>query len=817
MTITAFGKLFRNEGVRWGLTVLGLVVVVAGSTLLRRSLWSDDPLMVSDAAFRHRLARMYARGETPPERDPVVLPPEGQPIRDDFLLVEDALVGWTYRLFHRSFDERAFNGHLALWVSLVSSLGAASVFLFGYALWRRRDVALVAAFLAAFAVASADRAVDVYLREHLALPLILLGWAGMVGALNRSTEGRSWRARLPWLVACGLGWGGALATWHLAGFVLTVTAVLLAAYLVWRKEWGAVGAVSAALGGVALVVGLAVQALRGKGLYLSPAACLLYATAVVSLAPRVTRALEPRRWRAAAALLGGAAVLFFAGRLLGAGHGGQFGHVYSLFWDKLVHLGQKPVDPGELTWISRALWSGPFDGPTLAGFLYSNWLLLPLGIFGGVVAIRGRRRGEAAGGAVFTMGLAVTFFLGYLFFRRLEVLLAPLLALTAAGLLTRIDSWRKLPLAVGLAGLGFFGIYQTLGLTGDNAMRRVVFHLAERPRPWPHDIGDELRVVLRRLRESAPPDAVLASRYSIAPMLLDYADRPVALHSIWESPAVRERARLFTLGQFGGEEAFFDLLSGWGVDYLVVSAGDDLDAGEESPRYEADALRSAEGEVIAGLCLFPEELTKFRLVFQTTSFRIFAVGEAPAGRPFYGDLRAYRLAGAPADAYPVGGYSPLFDPDSPIVAGTEPGDRPGVIYGALDDYNLGASLYNGERYQQAAGRFRRVLGAVGDLNRAGYWLASALYRSGDPSGAEAELSLFDQRHPGDLEGLLLRADLLPALNRGGESLVLLQEAIGRLPDEPRLYEKLAEVYRNLGNVEQSELQLLRAREVVGDR
>jgi tetratricopeptide (TPR) repeat protein len=814
MAVTATGKIFKNEGVRWGLTVLGLVVVVAGSTWLRRSLWSDDPLMVSDAAFRYRLARMYAQGETPPERDFRVMPPEGQPIYDDLLLVEDALVGWSYRLFHADFDETAFNAHLALWVSLVSSLGAGAVFLLGYALWRKRGLALAAALIAAFAVASVDRTVNVYLREHLAVPFILLGWAGMLGALGPPADDYSWKKRLPWLVACGLGWGVALAAWHLAGFLLTVTAVLLAAYLLWRKEWRSIGPAALVLGAVTLVVGLAVPALRVRCLFLSPAACLLYLTALVCLVPRLKRVLEPRRWRAALALVGGAALLYLAGRLL-CGQETQFGHVYTLFWDKLLFLGQKPADPARLSWISRALWSGPFDGPIFAGFLSTNWLLLPLGAAGAAVCFADWRRGKITRAAVLFLALTVALLAGFLFFRRLEVFLAPMLALAAAGLITRIDSWQKLPLAVGLAGLAFFNVYQSANITGDDAVRRVVSRLAEQPRPWPHDIGDELRTVIGWLRENTPPDAVLAARYNIAPMLLAYADRPIALHSIWESAAVRERARRYTLGQFGDEGDFQKLLVGWGVDYLVVSAADSLDFGPESARYEADALRPAEGEAIAALCLFPEKLTGFDLRFQTPSFRVYAVGEKPSGRALYGDSRSFALAGSPPDAHPVGGYSPLFDPASPIVAGTEPAARAFAIYAALDDYNLGASLYNGGRYDQSVPRFRRVLERVGDLNRAGYWLAAALLNSGDPAGAEAALNDFLGHSPGDLDGILLRADVLRALGRSADALDELQTAIGRLPDEPRLYDALADVYRGLGDFSQAELLRRRAREVAG--
>ncbi|MCX7022292.1 MAG: tetratricopeptide repeat protein [bacterium] len=799
---------------RWGLTVLGLAVVVVGSTWLRRSLWSDDSLMVSDAAFRYRLARMYAQGETPPERDAMVLPPEGQPLHDDLLLVEDALVGWSYRLFHADYDEASFSDHLALWVSLVSSLGAGAVFLLGYALWRRRSLSLAAALIAAFAVASVDRTVNVYLREHLAVTFILLGWAGMLGTLGPPTDDSGWKKRLPWLVVCGLGWGVALAAWHLAGFLLTVTAVLLVAYLVWRREWRSVGFVAAVLGGVILVVGLVVPALRIKGLSLSPGACLLYLTALVCLVPRLRRVLEPRRWRAALALVGGAAFLYLAGRLLW-GQENQFGHVYTLFWDKLLFLGQKPADPARLSWISRALWSGPFDGPTLAGFLGPNWLLLPLGTAGAAACLGDWRRGKISRAAVLFLALTVALLAGFLLFRRLEVFLAPMLALAAAGLMTRIDSWRKLPLVVGLAGLAFFNVYQSVNLTGDDAVKRVVARLAYQPRPWPHDIGDELRTVIGWLRENTPPDAVLAARYNIAPMLLAYADRPIALHSIWESPVVRERSRCFTLGQFGDEGDFHALLAGWRVDYLVVSAADYLAVGPESARYEADALRPAEGEAIAALCLFPEKLTGFDLRFQTPSFRVYAVGEKPSGRPFYGDERSLALAGSPPDARPVGGYSPLFDPASPIVAGTKPADRALAIYAALDDYNLGASLYNGGRYDQAVPRFRRVLERVGDLNRAGYWLAAALYNAGDPAGAEAALDLFLGHSPGDLDGLLLRADVLRALGRSADALDELQTAIGSLPNEPRLYDKLAVLYRGLVDFSQAELLSGRAREVAG--
>ncbi|HDR06370.1 MAG TPA: tetratricopeptide repeat protein, partial [Candidatus Coatesbacteria bacterium] len=387
----------------------------------------------------------------------------------------------------------------------------------------------------------------------------------------------------------------------------------------------------------------------------------------------------------------------------------------------------------------------------------------------------------------------------------------------AARLLGWIDSRRRLPLALALAGLATFNVYQSANLTGNDAVKRVVARLAERPHPWPHDIGDELRTVIAWLRENTPPDAVLAARYNIAPMLLAYAERPVALHSIWEATSVRERARLFNLAQFGDEEMFRELLDGWGVDYLVVSAAENLDAGLESARYEADALESLGGDVIAALCLYPEKLTRFDLRFQTTSFRVYAVGERPTGRPFYGDDRSRALAGAPPDSRPVGGYSPLFDPRSPIVLGVEPAARSRAVYAALQDYNLGADLFNGGRYGQAATRFRRVLERVGDLNRAGYLLAAALFQSRDYAGALSALDGFLEHSPGDLDGLLLRADVLSSLGRRGEAVELLQTGISRLPDEARLYEKLAELYAGARDYRRAQELRARAREVAGGR
>ena len=796
----------RTPGLRRVVAILLLIVIVLGATWLRVRLWSAEPVYVSDAAFRVRLARMYARGDEPPTVDESVLPPAGTRLREELFLTQDALAGWTYRLLHDEYDEAAFDRHLAVFCSLTASLVAVGAYLLARLLGRKRWAALLAGLIAAAAPALLARGGDVYLREHLALPAILLGWAGMLAVL-RELEGESSsspRALIGWSILAAAGWAAALVTWHLSGFVLTVTALLLAVYLIWRlPRWSTgeyeervrgLGLLFAALAGATLLCSLFAGALRAKGFYMAPGVSLLIGGALLLNLPVLRRSLGRRWWATAGALAGWTIAVVLLGRLLGAGHGGQFSHIYSLLVAKLVNLGVKPPDPVALDWTTSALWSGPFASPSAYDFLHAHWLLWPLGLGGAALLIVRLRRGEQSPAALFVLILLAGFLMGGLLFSRLAVFFAPLAAVTAASLADwRPGKLRPGPWLLGLLTLS--ALFQALFLDRHNLVKDVLDDIAPPEPAWPHDLGGELDAVADWLSANTPPDAVIAARYNLAPMLLLKTERPIALHSIWESPRVRLRSELFSKAMFADTALFENLLRSWGVDYLIVSAADHLDAGPESARYNADALASDPGEALSVLCLEPEIPAGFRLAHQTTSFRIFTVGEPAAVDYFYGDEQSRRLTGAAASLPAVGPYSPFFDAESPFVALSD--DRLGRVVDAVENYNLAAELYNHGVYGSAGRLFEDILTEIGDLRRSAWWLAQCRYRENDPR-ARAALELHLRHCPGDLEALILGIKLRAQGWDIDGALFETRRLQALLPEEPRLYRLEADLQRGLG-------------------
>ncbi|MBD3399406.1 MAG: tetratricopeptide repeat protein [Candidatus Coatesbacteria bacterium] len=798
----------EREGLRWTMTVVGLLVIVLAGTLLRAGLWTEDPALVSDAALRFRLASYFADPDGAPadwpEADPRL--PEGSRPREEFLLTQDALVGWSYRWFHDGYAERAFVDHLRLFTSLTGSLVAVGVFLLARLLWRRRWAALLAALVACLAPALLARSVDVYLREHLALPLILLGWAGVLGVIRALGDGEPRSGKTTtWSIVAGFGLGAALIVWHLTGFVLTVTALLLAAYLVWRApRWyaggeavrvRALGVLSAVLGATTLVLSLVAAPLRSKGFYLAPATIVFVVCALVLLVPRLGRALLSRRRWTVLAVVGGAGLLLLAGRLLGVGHGGEFSHIYELLAAKLGHLGGKPADPAELNWIVSSLWSGPFASPEPFEALYSFWLLGPLGLGGGLLAALRFKRRELGDETLWLLVLTAGFVIAWLLFKRLSVFAAPLLAILGAGVLTwgLLRPWLG-PVLFGLAG--GLTVYQSAALDVHNPVKELLAGIAAPTPDWPDDLGGELKAVAGWLDEETPPGSRFAAPYNIAAMLYARTERSTALHSIWETPRARERAAAFSLALYADEDELYRLLDDWGVDYLVLDAAGVLDDGPESSRYAADALKPGADEAAYLLGTNPAATERFTLLRQTDSFRIFSVGKTAATNCFYGETAELRLTGLDRDRRPVGDYSPLFDPESPIVL--RAASRLERLVDAVADYNAAVELYETQRHAAAARQLEAVLADFGDLRRSSYLLAECRYHAGDPRSARAALETALEHHPGDLDVLILQVKLRAQLWDIDGALRQTRMLLERLPDEPRLHYLLADLNDALG-------------------
>jgi tetratricopeptide (TPR) repeat protein len=145
------------------------------------------------------------------------------------------------------------------------------------------------------------------------------------------------------------------------------------------------------------------------------------------------------------------------------------------------------------------------------------------------------------------------------------------------------------------------------------------------------------------VRENTPLNSAFMSRFSVAPLILAYADRAIVTQPKFEVPGSREKVRRILEAFYGDEESLAALCEEFGAEYWLLDGRATLDGTHDSERYSANALRLATSTPAYRMQFVPESLTRFQLVYQNRYYRLFKlVRDAPGNdtgkfpyEPFY--------------------------------------------------------------------------------------------------------------------------------------------------------------------------------------
>jgi hypothetical protein len=375
--------------------------------------------------------------------DPNVAWPETADLPAMFTVGQEFLVADAYRWFGGGMPLHRF---CVIFFSIVASCAAFGLFGLAYELTGRVSLALLAA-LAFLSIPLAYRTVGfVLIREDLALPVFALHlWlaarAARVGSLA------AWGA-------AGLALAAALSSWHAMGFVVDLE---LAACVLWLLRHGESPFVlprAWAVFATLVLAALVVPVLAAKSFLLSPTMQLVGALLITGLVSRRRPGLSPLQripiFFAAFLTLG--LLAFGVSHLMGRAD--VYGHVFQFLSAKLRYLGQRPLDPNELSFDVRLLWQGPFGtadlpdvtlGLTLAVVCFL--VALPRAALGWL------RRERDPGFLVLAAFAALAFVAGYLV-RRTLVLPAMLVPVLAVVWLDRVRAGRAGSIALLVLSLG---------------------------------------------------------------------------------------------------------------------------------------------------------------------------------------------------------------------------------------------------------------------------------------------------------------------------------------------------------------------------
>ena len=543
-----------------------------------------EGLLKSDPALVHYVTSRIVEGgggaPTALRADPLVEHPAGMDLPSALTIGQEYLIAWSHLLFG---GERPLHETALLLMALTAACALFGVF--GVAReWTGSYSWGLFAALSWTLLPGAYRSVGVlFLREDLAFPLLMAGlWALL--------RGRRTRRPMDHLLAGAL-LGLALATWHAsAHFALIIAACLLTSVLL-----GSERPAPAKLGLLVPLAAVITVSLfpvgRARLLFLTPALFVLTAAAVANR-PGLDK--SRRAMEALGVLLLGAML----SRLFGGGVV-EDSHVHELLIAKLLHLGQRPLDPSALTFDARLLWQGPFETSSLTQALLS----LSLAALGLAATLKRDLLSHFARALVLLSTAA-----GWLITR---VLILPTALLPAAGaaLLARNERGPAMAAALLIAQAGLF--YQ---------------HVSTQELSWykPPGRQAELEAMISAVEANVPPGEAVACDFMNSTAILTHTRRPILVQPKYELDASRRAAEGFYLGFFHAEASEFkrSLLEEQRCRYLLVDrftlgvlkatrylAG--LRPGEEPPAESAAAALLSQDERVL------ESLPGYELIWRS--------------------------------------------------------------------------------------------------------------------------------------------------------------------------------------------------------
>ena len=584
----------------------------------------DRLLFWTESAFHYRYAKMFAEGESIPRFDLRAQMPEGLEVYRHITVAMEIAAGGLYRILHAAgainIPFHIFLVHFICWFS---SLSIIAVFLAASAVWPGRWAGLAAAAAYTLVPLSYGRVIGHYGREDFALPLLFLFFAFFL----RSLTARSFRRALLEMNLAGLFAFASLGSWHLSRFFFLMFApaiLILVLTSSRRKELGtAIGTLTV----WCVAASLLIPVLAEKRFLFSAPMLVLYAS---SLSLYFAGRFDWSRGKTVGILLGITAALFVVARV--AGGYPEYSHVYALIRYKLQYLGVKPADPALLPFEARILWSPPFNTPGLPFLIVQGGIFLLWGIAAlakGAYELRHRRL--TGRGAVLLYSL-FAFAALFALIQRVSSFVIFFLVLMLPIVLNAPSRRRRIFIATLLVASLAWQFGQNV--TGQSS---PAVHLARALSP-PADASEDVpnygnnRRLIEWMRRSTDRDAVFLTWYPTGPTVLLDGERPIILHSKFESSIIREKYRRLLEGLYGEEDEMVSVCEEYGADYLLFQISFTLDQSDDSELYRI-GLEALPARSTAFLMHFyPGELRRFTPVYQDSYYRVFRFhpeGEAP--------------------------------------------------------------------------------------------------------------------------------------------------------------------------------------------
>jgi tetratricopeptide (TPR) repeat protein len=571
----------------------------------------------TENAFHFRHAQMVAEGKGIPVVDIDIQYPEGLNIRRYITPFPDWVSGSLYRLLSPAVPLHVF---LIYFVSIFSTLSVVAVFLAGRILWRSNWAGIISALFYCVSPASFARTTaGSLLREDFALPFIFLSFACFLYTLR---EDRPLVALIGSLLLTI-----ALAAWHLTQFYLLLFVVGLVIIFFLQKKHSFPRLSFTVFTVITTAGALALPVLRAKLFVFSFPLMLSYAMLIPLWLPQKLTAngLKRRLW----AFL--AIVLFLAAALIIQKHSGSYSHVWSLILAKFRYFARPPRDPSLIPFEARVFWAAGFVTPSPKAVLIllsTTGLLGAAALLGLILRILMNRDHKAE---IILVYFALCFLLLFFIIYRLHVFAVFFLSLPIGYLVTIKSRLLKTLAYLFLAACFVFSAH-SLRFIRIGAARPSQVHLND---------------VIKFIKANSGKNEAVLSSFQFGPAIAAYTQRPVILHSSFESKRIRDKVKEVYTALYDSEQDFYRVCRKYDASLFVYESDMTLKSSPGSTRYITGRTSLATNSAAAMFQFAPERLKHFGLVHQNDDYRVFRVAEkAPQSAedlpyiPFY-DLSFY--------------------------------------------------------------------------------------------------------------------------------------------------------------------------------
>ncbi|NNE09707.1 MAG: hypothetical protein HKN20_14195 [Gemmatimonadetes bacterium] len=738
---------------------------------------NDEMLFWTESAFHYRYAKMIAEGKSIPAVDYRAQMPEGLPVMEQITVCMEWCAGKLYRVLAGLGLTVPFHRFLIWFICIFSSLSIPAVYLAARALWGSVVLSCGAMLAYALVPLSFARVIGHYGREDFALPLLFLGFAFFLRALRME------RARSIAVAAgvAGLFGAVALAGWHLSRFWFLMLSPFLFILMAFTPRREALFRALLVVTGLFALASWIVPVLVEKRFFFSGPMLASYAMLGALWFER-RGAGRMRPLATAGVAFAGAAGLFAIVNLLGGYP--EYSHVYGLIRYKLQFLGQKPADPALLPFDARILWSPPFNTPSIP-FLIAQvgpFLLWGIGawIAGAILVLKRRATPEQIGVFVlYTMFVAL-----FVLIQRVSSFVAFFLVLAIPFLFVSASRGMKKALFFAFAlSLIWQGAQDLLG------PRAPIYSVArlfatEPAYVDPPNVGNNRRL-LEWIRMSTERDDVFLTWYPTGPMILTYGQRPIVLHSKFESSVIRDKYRGLLEGLYeeegvdGKGRVFPETLAQFCIDtqtdYFVHQISYTLDLSSDSELYRIGKRELPVASAAAAMhwreeALLPVLGHRFTLVYQDSYYRVF------------------RFEAGAEDGITDAERAALAD----SAGGAEPSSRAVPYEAVWESVTIpgGARVVDAREIRDSRAYLDRQISLI----RA----AEGAFMAGDHGGAMQALSELDRMCPDSEASAILRARVRRSRGETERALAILDEAIALRPWLSSLRFEKAETLLSLG-------------------